>query len=153
MKTACWAAQHINASPCGTCRPYGTFETHATCWTRDIWWPFKFAADFRSKYLGYCSYMYLYLDKLNFGCCYLKLFVELLFNFPSFLLIWSTLISLINVKSTLKDFEKFHPPQKENPPSTFIDFINIFHPPRLFQPPRLHYLVIITIFSPLFYSL
>ena len=64
-----------------------------------------------------------------------------------------TLISLINAKSTLTDFEKFNPPQKENPPSTFIDFINIFHPPRLFQPPRLHYLVIITIFSPLFYSL
>ena len=65
----------------------------------------------------------------------------------------STLISLINVESTLTDFEKFHPPQKENPPSTFIHFINIFHPPRLFQPPRLHYLEIITIFSPLFYNL
>ena len=33
------------------------------------------------------------------------------------------------------------------PPSTFIVFMNIF------QPPRLHYLVIITIFSPLFYCL
>jgi hypothetical protein len=32
------------------------------------------------------------------------------------------LISLINVESTLTDFEKFHPPQK-NPPSTSIDFI------------------------------
>ena len=37
-----------------------------------------------------------------------------------------TLISLINVESTLTNFEKFHPPQKEIPP------------PRLFQPPRLH---------------
>ena len=55
---------------------------------------------------------------------------------------------------TLTDFEKFHPPQK-NPPSTFIDFLDFFHPPlhvyciyvlvfskkshppRLFQPPRL----------------
>jgi hypothetical protein len=27
-----------------------------------------------------------------------------------------TLISLINVESTLTDFEKFHPPQKEIPP-------------------------------------
>ena len=55
---------------------------------------------------------------------------------------------------TLTDFEKFHPPQK-NPPSTFIDFLDFFHPPlhvyyiyvlvfskkshppRLFKPPRL----------------
>ena len=62
------------------------------------------------------------------------------------------LISLINVESTLTDFDKFHPPQKEYPASTFIDFINIFHPPRLFKPPRLHYSVImgviITLFSP-----
>jgi hypothetical protein len=27
------------------------------------------------------------------------------------------------VEPTLTDFEKFHPPQKKNPPSTFIDFI------------------------------
>ena len=47
-----------------------------------------------------------------------------------------TLISLINVEPTLTDFEKFHPPQKKNPPSTFIDLTNIFQPPRLFQPPR-----------------
>ena len=41
-----------------------------------------------------------------------------------------TLISLINVESTLTDFEKFHPPQKKNPPSsTFIDFLDFFHPP------------------------
>ena len=83
MKTACWAAPNIYASPYGTCRPYGTFETHATCWTRGICWLFKFAADFGSKYHGYCSY--LYLDKLNFVCWYLKLFVELLFTFPFFL--------------------------------------------------------------------
>ena len=51
------------------------------------------------------------------------------------------------MESTITDFEKFHLPQKQNPASTFIDFINIF------QPPRLHYLIIITIFSPLFYSL
>ena len=66
-----------------------------------------------------------------------------------------TLISLINVEPTLTDFEKFHPPQNKNPPSTFIDFLDFFypplhvycfyvlvfskksHPPRLFQPPRL----------------
>ena len=46
------------------------------------------------------------------------------------------------------DFEKFHPPQNKNPPSTFIDFLDFFPPstPRLldlctslflFQPPRL----------------
>ena len=29
----------------------------------------------------------------------------------------------MNVGPTLADFEKFHPPQKKNPPSTFIDFI------------------------------
>ena len=34
-----------------------------------------------------------------------------------------TLISLINVEPTLTNFEKFHPPQKKNPPSSFIDFI------------------------------
>ena len=34
-----------------------------------------------------------------------------------------TLISLINVESMLTNFEKFHPPQKEIPPSTFIEFI------------------------------
>ena len=31
---------------------------------------------------------------------------------------------------TLTDFDKFHPPQK-NPPSTFIDFLDFFHPPLL----------------------
>ena len=36
----------------------------------------------------------------------------------------STLISLINVEPTLTDFEKFHPPQNKNPPSTFIDFLD-----------------------------
>ena len=65
----------------------------------------------------------------------------------------STLISLINVEPALTDFEKLHPPQKKKPPSMFIDIINIFQPPHLFQPPRLHYLVIFTIFSPLFYTL
>ena len=35
---------------------------------------------------------------------------------------------------TLTNFEKFHPPQK-NPPSTFIDFLDFFHPPLL------HYLL------------
>ena len=52
------------------------------------------------------------------------------------------------------DFEKFPPPQNKNPPYTFIDFLDFspstprlldlctsifkkFHPPRLFQPPRL----------------
>ena len=35
-----------------------------------------------------------------------------------------TIIFLINVESTLTDFEKFHPPQKEvHAPSRFIDFI------------------------------
>ena len=55
---------------------------------------------------------------------------------------------------TLTDFETLHPPQKINPPSTFIDFLDFppstprlldlctsffqkFHPPRLFQAPRL----------------
>ena len=53
---------------------------------------------------------------------------------------------------TLTDFEKFHPPQKKNLPSTFIDFLDFFqpstpryvivfskksHPPHFFQPPRL----------------
>ena len=61
--------------------------------------------------------------------------------------VWkSTLISLINVESTFTNLEKFHPPQKENPPSTFIDVINSFHPPRLLQPPRLHYLIFSTPF-------
>ena len=36
----------------------------------------------------------------------------------------STLISLINVESKLTDFEKFHPPQNKNPPSTFIEFLD-----------------------------
>ena len=36
----------------------------------------------------------------------------------------STLISLINVEPTITDFEKFHPPQNKNPPSTFIDFLD-----------------------------
>ena len=36
----------------------------------------------------------------------------------------TTLISLINVGPTLTDFEKFHPPQNKNPPSTFIDFLD-----------------------------
>ena len=36
----------------------------------------------------------------------------------------STLISLINVEPTLTDFEKFHPPQNKNPPSSFIDFLD-----------------------------
>ena len=35
-----------------------------------------------------------------------------------------TLISLINVEPTLTDFEKFHPPQSKNPPSTFIEFLD-----------------------------
>ena len=35
-----------------------------------------------------------------------------------------TLISLINVEPTLTDFEKFHPPQNKNPPSSFIDFLD-----------------------------
>ena len=38
-----------------------------------------------------------------------------------------TLISLINVGPTLTDFEKFHPPQNQNPPSTFIDFLDLAH--------------------------
>ena len=45
------------------------------------------------------------------------------------------------MESTLTNFEKFHPPQKEDTPSTFIAFMKIFHPPRLLQPPRLHYLI------------
>ena len=61
-----------------------------------------------------------------------------------------TLISLINVESTITNFEKFHPPQKQNPASTFIDFLNIFQPPRLFQPPCLHNLLFS---APFFYSL
>ena len=36
----------------------------------------------------------------------------------------TTLISLINVEPTLTDFEKFHPPQNKNPPSSFIDFLD-----------------------------
>ena len=39
-----------------------------------------------------------------------------------------TLISQINVGPTLTDFEKFHPPQNKNTPSTFIDFLDFFHP-------------------------
>ena len=34
----------------------------------------------------------------------------------------NTLISLINVESTLTNFEKFHPPQNKNPPSTKLLF-------------------------------
>ena len=73
----------------------------------------------------------------------------------------STLLSLINVEPTLTDFKKFHPPQNKNPPSTFIEILDVStlhssfqpasfirvmyvlvfskksHPPRLFQPPRL----------------
>ena len=56
--------------------------------------------------------------------------------------ILNTPISLINVESTITNFEKFHPPQKQNPASTFIDFMNIFQPPRLFQPP--HFTLILT---------
>ena len=65
-----------------------------------------------------------------------------------------TLISLINLKSRLLILKKIHPP-RIFPPSTFIDFLDLFHPPlvvywiyvlvfskkshppRLFQPPRL----------------
>ena len=65
-----------------------------------------------------------------------------------------TLISQINVESRLLILKKIHPP-RTFPPSTFIDFLDIFHPPlhvyciyvlvfskkshppRLFQPPRL----------------
>ena len=76
--------------------------------------------------------------------------------FDTMLLFSSTLISLINIAPTLTNFEKFHPPQKKkNPPSTFIDSLDFFHPPllvyqsyvlvfdkkshppRLFQPPCL----------------
>ena len=32
---------------------------------------------------------------------------------------------------TLTDFEKFHPTQNKNPPYTFIDFLDLFHPPLL----------------------
>ena len=39
-------------------------------------------------------------------------------NFPI------TYISLINVEPTLTDFEKFHPPQKQNPPSTKLFFLD-----------------------------
>ena len=67
----------------------------------------------------------------------------------------NTLISLVNVGSMLTDFEKFPPPQKKDPLSTFIDSLDFFHPPllvyqsyalvfstkshlpHLFQPPRL----------------
>ena len=34
------------------------------------------------------------------------------------------LISLINVEPTLTNFEKFHPPQNKNPPSSFINFLD-----------------------------
>ena len=43
---------------------------------------------------------------------------------PVSILYLHTLISLINVGPTLTDFEKFHPPQNKNPPSTFIDFLD-----------------------------
>ena len=36
----------------------------------------------------------------------------------------ATLISLINVEPTLTNFEKFHPPQNKNPPSSFINFLD-----------------------------
>ena len=35
-----------------------------------------------------------------------------------------TLISLINVEPMITNFEKLHPPQNENPPSTLIDFLD-----------------------------
>ena len=35
-----------------------------------------------------------------------------------------TLISLINVEPTFTNFEKFHPPQNKNPPSSFINFLD-----------------------------
>ena len=38
--------------------------------------------------------------------------------------IQATLISLINVEPTLTAFEKFHPPQKQNPPSTKFFFLD-----------------------------
>ena len=79
-------------------------------------------------------------------------------------LFWHRYSHLSNKREvTLTDFEKFHPPQK-NPPSTFIDFLDFFHPPLLvsyiyvlvfskkshppclFQPPRL---VIWQLFHPL----
>ena len=47
-----------------------------------------------------------------------------------------TLISLINVKSRLPVLKNFTL-HKKNPPSTFIDFLDFLHSPRLFQPPRL----------------
>ena len=37
---------------------------------------------------------------------------------------YATLTSLINVEPTFTDFEKFHPPQNKNPPSSFIDFLD-----------------------------
>ena len=39
-------------------------------------------------------------------------------------LICITLISLINVEPTFTNFEKFHPPQNKNPPSSFINFLD-----------------------------
>ena len=55
----------------------------------------------------------------------------------------ATLISLINVEPTLTDFEKFHPPQNKNPPSTprLLDLcascFQKSYPRHLFQPTRL----------------
>ena len=75
-----------------------------------------------------------------------------------------TLISLINVKSRLPIL-KNSTLHKKNPPSTFIDFLDFFHPPlhvyciyvlvfskkshppRLFQPPRL---LILQLLHPLY---
>ena len=58
--------------------------------------------------------------------------------------------TLINEETCLLILFFFHPPGK-NATSLFIDFLNFFHPPRLFQPPRL--LKILDSSSLLFYSL
>ena len=59
-----------------------------------------------------CSNLDLFMGKI-IQLCNISLFQ----NIP-------TLMSLINVGPTITDFEKFHPPQNKNPPSTFIDFLD-----------------------------
>ena len=44
-------------------------------------------------------------------------------------IVWTVYSHLPNKREvTLTDFEKFHP-HKKNPPSMFIDFLDVFHPP------------------------
>ena len=79
--------------------------------------------DFWLKILNVCSLYYLsLLLKIDLASQYNNQGINI--RTLTSLHLLSTLISLINVGPMLTDFEKFHPPQNKNPPSTFIEFLD-----------------------------